>query len=186
MLYIMRHGQTDWNKECRLQGRSDIPLNDEGRRMAKAAREKYQNLHFDICFCSSLIRARETAEIFLSGRNIPIIPDDRLIEMSFGIYEGITDYFDNAEGPIHVLFTDPDSYTEPAEGAESIDELFDRTGEFLRECAYPLLKEGKDVLIVGHGAMNSSIVCQVKNLPRSSFLHTGFAACEVECLGGGF
>ena len=75
-LYIMRHGKTDWNEKHKIQGRTDIPLNDEGRKMAAAAAEEYKDIHFDICFCSPLIRAKETAQIFLSARNIPIIYDD--------------------------------------------------------------------------------------------------------------
>ncbi|MBO4592414.1 MAG: histidine phosphatase family protein, partial [Eubacterium sp.] len=88
MLYIIRHGKTDWNVMHKLQGKTDVPLNDEGRAMAEQAREEYQDVHFDIAFCSPLSRARETAEILLRGRDIPIITDDRLTEMSFGIYEG--------------------------------------------------------------------------------------------------
>ena len=61
MLYIMRHGKTDWNIQHKLQGRTDIPLNEEGRQMAKQAREDYLNIPIDICYCSPLIRARETA-----------------------------------------------------------------------------------------------------------------------------
>ncbi len=88
MLYIMRHGKTEWNAMHKLQGRMDIPLNEEGREMAEKAREEYKNLNIDICYCSPLVRAKETAEIVLRGRNIPILTDDRLVEMSFGEYEG--------------------------------------------------------------------------------------------------
>ena len=52
MLYIMRHGKTDWNAVHRLQGSEDIPLNEEGRQMARDARKKYGDLRFDICYCS--------------------------------------------------------------------------------------------------------------------------------------
>lgn len=89
MLYIMRHGKTEWNAMHKLQGRMDIPLNEEGREMAEKAREEYKNLNIDICYCSPLVRAKETAEIVLRGRNIPILPDDRLVEISFGKYEGM-------------------------------------------------------------------------------------------------
>ena len=88
MLYIIRHGRTDWNDRHKLQGRTDMPLNEEGRRMAEEAREAYRDVHFDVCFCSPLIRAKETAEILLRGRDVPIQYDDRLMEMSFGSYEG--------------------------------------------------------------------------------------------------
>lgn len=52
MLYIMRHGKTDWNAMRKLQGRTDIPLNEEGRQMAEHARTEYADIHFDICYCS--------------------------------------------------------------------------------------------------------------------------------------
>ena len=65
MLYIMRHGRTDWNDMHKLQGRTDIPLNSCGREMAEKAAEEYKDVPLDICFCSPLIRAKETAEIVL-------------------------------------------------------------------------------------------------------------------------
>ena len=128
----MRHGKTDWNVLHKLQGRTDIPLNEEGRRMAEAAREQYKEINFDVCYCSSLIRARETAQIFLKGRDIPIICDDRLMEMSFGVYEGTENSFQIPDCPVNVLFKDPANY-KPVEGGESFEELFARTGEFLKE-----------------------------------------------------
>ena len=95
MLYIMRHGRTDWNDAYKLQGRTDIPLNDAGRRMAQEAAQRYREVSFDVCFCSPLIRARETAEIFLKGRDTPILFDDRLKEMCFGVCEGSENVFEN-------------------------------------------------------------------------------------------
>ena len=179
MLYIIRHGKTDWNALHKLQGRTDVPLNEEGRQMAEAAREKYRNIPFDLCFCSPLIRARETAEILLRNRNIPILNDDRLTEMGFGIYEGMENVFQVPECPVNVLFRSPEKYTSPPGGAESLDELFARTGAFLRECVNPLLSAGQDILIVGHGAMNSSIVCQIRKLPRAQFWSAGIENCKL-------
>lgn len=99
----MRHGKTDWNAKHKLQGRTDIPLNDEGREMAEKAREEYKDIHFDVCYCSPLIRAKETAEIVLQGRNIPLITDERLQEMSFGVYEGTENSFAIPDCPINVF-----------------------------------------------------------------------------------
>ena len=179
MLYIIRHGKTDWNNQHMLQGRTDIPLNQEGRQMAEKAAEEYKDVHFDICYCSPLIRARETAEILLKGRNVPIITDERLIEMSFGMYEGIQNSFQIPDCPINVLFTHPEKYITPVEGAESLKELFDRTGDFLKKIVEPQLQQGKDVLIVGHGAMNSSIVCQVKHVSIEKFWSAGIENCKL-------
>lgn len=179
MLYIIRHGITDWNTLHKLQGRTDVPLNEEGRRMAEKAREEYRDVHFDVCFCSPLIRARETAEILLRNRNIPILTDDRLTEMSFGSFEGIENSFQIPDCPINVLFHTPEKYVSPPGGAESLDDLFARTGAFLEERAEPLLKEGKDVLIVGHGAMNSSIVSRIRQLSRDRFWSAGIENCRL-------
>ena len=146
MLYIMRHGKTDWNKKGRLQGRTDIPLNDEGRAMAEKSRDQIKDIHLDICYSSPLVRAKETAEIVLRGREIPIITDDRLMEMFFGDYEGLAYSFDRPSSSIDVIFNDPGSYKSSIGGAETFDELFARTGDFLQSVIDPLLNEGKDVL----------------------------------------
>ena len=69
----MRHGKTDWNLLHKLQGKTDIPLNDMGRQMARQACERYKDVHFDVCYCSPLTRARQTAELVLEGRDIPVI-----------------------------------------------------------------------------------------------------------------
>ena len=179
MLYIMRHGCTDWNVLHRLQGRTDIPLNAKGRRMAGEAAKRYGEIPLDLCFSSPLVRARETAEIVLRGRGIPILTDDRLREMSFGDYEGTEYSFDTAEGPINVIFTHPEQYTSSAGGAETFDELFARTGEFLREVINPLMAQGKDVLIVGHGAMNLSIIGRIRNIPLKDFWTPGIESCRM-------
>ena len=178
MLYIMRHGKTDWNLKYKLQGKTDIPLNDMGRQMAEEAHERYKDVHFDVCYCSPLIRARETAEIVLNGRDIPMIIDDRLAEMGFGIYEGTEHVFEKPECPVRELFFNPAGYKAEG-GAESLEELLKRTGNFLDEVAYPLVKEGKDVLIVGHGAMNSAIIGHVWHKPLEKFWETGIENCKL-------
>lgn len=179
MLYIMRHGKTEWNAKHKLQGRTDIPLSDEGRIMAEKASGEYENIHFDICFCSPLIRAKETAEIVLKGRDVPIVTDDRLLEMCFGVYEGVENSFQIPNCPINVLFKAPEDYKTPVEGAESFEDLYLRTEEFLREVIAPRLERGEDILIVGHGAMNSSIICQIKNIPIEKFWSTGIENCKI-------
>ena len=178
MLYIMRHGKTDWNAKHKLQGRTDIPLNEEGIQMAEQAKEKYKDVNFDICYCSPLVRAKQTAEIVLEGRNIPIVYDDRLMEMCFGVYEGVTHPSQIEGSPIIKLFKDPANYPGVEDG-ETFDDLFARTGSFLKEVVQPQLDAGKDVIIVGHGAMDSSIVCQVQNIPLEKFWDAGIENCKL-------
>ena len=177
-MYIIRHGVTDWNKDHRLQGRTDVPLNDEGRQMAEKAAVEYKAVHFDICFCSPLARAKETAQILLRGRNIPVVYDDRLVEMGFGKFEGRSNSYNNPELPLEKLF-DPEEYNRSIEGSETFEELFARTGAFIREMVDPLLEEGKDVLIVGHGAMNSSIICRRRNMDIRDFWSVVMQQCKL-------
>ena len=179
MLYIMRHGRTDWNDRHKLQGRTDVPLNAEGRRAAEQAREEYRDVPLDLCYCSPLLRAKETAQIVLAGRDVPVIPDNRLREMSFGTLEGIEDYYSDPDSPVSTLFQRPEAYTASAAGAESFENLFGRTGAFLREVIDPLMRQGRDVLIVGHWVMNLSIVCQIQNIPLSGFWSTRMENCRL-------
>ncbi len=86
-VYIVRHGQTDWNVQHKAQGRSDIPLNETGRRQAEELRDKIKDIKFDAVYASPLKRARETAEIATDGE-YKIVFDDRLMERSFGDFEG--------------------------------------------------------------------------------------------------
>ena len=174
----MRHGKTDWNAKHKLQGRTDIPLNEEGIQMAEQAKEKYKDVNFDICYCSPLVRAKQTAEIVLEGRNIPIVYDDRLMEMCFGVYEGVTHPSQIEGSHIRKLFKDPANYPGVEDG-ETFDDLFARTGSFLKEVVQPQLDAGKDVIIVGHGAMDSSIVCQVQNIPLEKFWDAGIENCKL-------
>ena len=178
MLYVMRHGKTDWNAAYRLQGRTDIPLNDEGREMAREAAKIYKDIPIDICYVSPLQRARETAELFLEGRDVPMIIDDRLREMSFGVYEGTERVYERPDSPMYTMFKDPVNYVAQG-GAESFEELFARTGEFLKDVAEPLVAKGKNVLIVGHGAMNTSIINRYRNIPIERFWETLCKNCEL-------
>ena len=174
----MRHGKTDWNLLHKLQGKTDIPLNDMGRQMARDARERYKDIHFDVCFSSPLLRARETAELVLEGRDVPVIIDDRLAEMGFGIYEGTEEVFEKPECPVRVLFFNPEKY-EAVGGAESLESLIKRTSEFLDEVAMPLVNEGKDVLILGHGAMNSAVIGNIRHKELRDFWAEGIENCKL-------
>lgn len=178
MLYIMRHGKTDWNLEYRLQGKTNIPLNDMGRDQARAAAQAYKDVHFDVCYVSPLDRAVETANLLLEGRNIPIIIDNRLEEMGFGEYEGLSHIFQHPDLNIYKLFKDPLNYT-PDKGAESFEEIQTRASDFLNEVALPLVNEGKDVLLIAHGAFNSAFITVFHGLTVDHFWDEGIDNCKL-------
>ena len=87
--FLIRHGQTYWNKNGIMHGQYDIPLNDTGNKQAKNISETLKHVYFDICYCSPLSRARSTAiQILKYHRNTQIIYDDRLNELNKGLLEG--------------------------------------------------------------------------------------------------
>ena len=88
-IYIVRHGETLWNKSKRLQGNRNIDLSEVGRNEARERGKQLENVDFDVIYSSPLNRAYETACIIKGERNIPIIKDDRLREINFGINEGM-------------------------------------------------------------------------------------------------
>lgn len=92
-LYVIRHGKTDWNNLRLMQGRVDIPLNEEGRADAFKIASSINLSDIYICFSSPLKRARETAEIIVQNK-LEIVYDDLLIERDFGDYEGCEVNFD--------------------------------------------------------------------------------------------
>ena len=88
-LYLLRHGRTAWNEAGKIQGRTDIPLGEEGRRSALEAGAALADIPFSAAFSSPLRRAKETAEIILGARKDILRTDERLIELNFGAAEGM-------------------------------------------------------------------------------------------------
>ena len=74
-IYFVRHGETDWNKDRKIQGQVNIALNEFGRHLARETAKGLKDIPFDVCFTSPLDRAKETAKIILEGREVPIIED---------------------------------------------------------------------------------------------------------------
>ena len=156
-VYNVRHGETDWNKDRRLQGRSDIELNEYGIKLAEFTRDGLKDIKFDYIFSSPLKRAYKTAEIIRGDRNIPIVTDDRIMEMSFGENEGIP----AAEMPpdFQLFFDSPLDYV-PAKGGETYKELCARARDFFVSVLQPLSLKDPDanVLLVAHGAFNKALL----------------------------
>ena len=89
-LLLVRHGETDWNAEGRLQGHTDRPLNDYGRRQAKELAERLAGEGADAIYASDLARAKETAEILGERLGLPVVIDPALREKNWGNWEGLT------------------------------------------------------------------------------------------------
>jgi len=87
-LYVVRHGQTDWNINEKIQGQKDIELNDTGILQARSLKEEFNKLDVDLIMCSPLKRARKTAEIINQDKKLEIIYREELIERGLGDFEG--------------------------------------------------------------------------------------------------
>lgn len=88
-ILIIRHGQTDWNKQKKLQGHSDIPLNEEGRKQAETLARILKNQHLDAIYSSDLKRAYETALEIAKVHRMPVTADRRFRERCYGACEGL-------------------------------------------------------------------------------------------------
>lgn len=160
-LYIIRHGETDWNKAKKLQGRSNIELNEYGRELARVTAEAIKDVHFDKIYSSPLIRAYETAQIMKNDRDTIIETDERLIEIGFGVDEGVES--DKVSDNFRYFFKEPELYT-PAEGGETYESLLSRTKSFLEEVIYPEANQVERVMIVAHGALNRALIVNLCGL----------------------
>ena len=158
------------NKVKRVQGHTDIPLNEYGRHLARETAEGLKETRIDLAITSPLIRAKETAQIILGTRQIPLLEEPRIREVGFGEYEGVSC---NGEDPIsrsfRLFFNAPGEYIAP-KGAETIEELYERTGDFLKELCEKEEWQEKNILISTHGAAMTALLNRIRgNLSVESF-----------------
>ncbi|GAA4264671.1 histidine phosphatase family protein [Frondihabitans peucedani] len=150
LLYLVRHGETDWNKARKIQGSTDIPLNDNGRRQAAAAAALLARRRFDAVVASPLERAHETGSIIARRLGLPepvIVPG--VVERAYGEAEGLT--FEEVEARF------PDGVE--VSGRESRSGLLERVQASLLEIARE--HAGQAVVVATHGAVIRAIVNHV-------------------------
>ncbi len=179
-LYLIRHGETDWNKVRRLQGQSDIPLNDFGRKLALETAPALADIPFDLAITSPLLRARQTAELVLAGRDIPLREDPRLMELAFGEYEGLVckgEHFNIPDPDFHYFYDAPDKYR-PPRGGESFFDLAARLRSFLDDLtADPALRDAT-ILVSTHGGATCMLLTLLK---RRTVAETWGAGVHKNC-----
>ena len=160
-LYFIRHGETRLNQEGRLQGRVDEPLNDKGRELAVITGEALKDVPFDLIITSPLCRAKETgilaakASAGKQGREIPVIEDDRILEIDWGNWDCHGILPGNFSVPtsienFNLFFSNPFAFEHDPEG-ESIMDVIIRTGDFLQDIIHRPEYQDKTILISTHG-----------------------------------
>lgn len=154
MIYIVRHGQTDWNVEGRYQGRKDIELNKTGIKQAEEMKEKLKGIKFDQVFSSPLKRAYKTAQIIT---DCPITLDNRIIERCNGELEGKL----KSETVNMVDFTDDN---EKRMGIETLPDFRKRIN-----CFFDYIDQnyrGKNILVVTHAGVSIYARCYFEGEPK--------------------
>lgn len=145
-IYFVRHGQTDWNLARKMQGGdTEKPLNETGIKQAEKTQNKLKDKDYDIVICSPMERAKQTAQIIISNKDVKIIEDERLIERKLGVLEG------NSITPKCEKEIWDCNLNVNIENGESIGEFECRVLEFIKD-----IKEkykNKSVLIVAHGGV---------------------------------
>jgi probable phosphoglycerate mutase len=161
-IYIIRHGETVWNSQNLLQGSADIELSEYGRELAGETGRNLEQVDFDKIYSSPLIRAYETACLIRGHRNIPIIRDERLKELCFGVNEGknFKEMLADESTPFCHFFKEPELY-QPPENGESLEHICKRGAEFLTQVVEPQQEELSRIMIVAHGAMNKALLCHI-------------------------
>lgn len=170
-VYVARHGQTEWNAQNKICGRTDVELTDEGRRQAEELADSLTGKGVDVILASPMKRAMETARAVSRRCGVPVEVDERLIEQDYGIYEGAHRL---DEGFWAVKRTFAVRYP----GGESMMDVAGRT--------YPLLKElkdrypGKTVLLVCHGGVCRVIRSYFADMTNEEFAGYSVPNCRVE------
>lgn len=163
-LYFVRHGETDWNLEKRVQGQSDIPLNATGRKQAEQLKGQLDAIAFDACVASDLQRATETARILTQGRSLAIATDARLREYSFGALEGRLAWELTKE-----------DYRALAEAQDAMQErVFASLHSIVEQ--HP----GETVLVVTHGGVIRNILVRLSVCEEARIKNMGMVCLEIE------
>jgi probable phosphoglycerate mutase len=170
-LLLVRHGETDWNRQTRFQGQIDVPLNDNGRQQSQKAGEFLQEVAIDFAVSSTMLRPKETAEIILKQHpNVKLDLQDGLKEISHGLWEGKleTEIEQEFPGELQRWRLVPAQVQMP-EG-ENLQQVWERSvaaWQSIVEAA--LTNQFKTVLVVAHDATNKTLLCHILGLSLEKF-----------------
>lgn len=171
-LYLVRHGRTDWNALGLLQGKIERELDEEGRRQAQEVAEAFANIPFSAIYSSTMVRARQTAEIIALKQGLTVAPIEGLHECSYGPCEGmdrmvyeqkfVKEIAERKNLPLEKFLR-----YRMAEGYETAQEMIDRILPRLKEIKQR--HPGEKALIVSHGGIIRTLVIYLLQKPDLNF-----------------
>jgi 2,3-bisphosphoglycerate-dependent phosphoglycerate mutase len=172
-LIIVRHGQSEWNKENRFTGWIDVDLSPKGAEEAIAAGEKLMNYKFDMAFSSDLKRANRTLSIILDvihQSKIPVIKNLALNERMYGDLQGLNkDEVKAKHGEVQFNLWRRSYDVAPPNG-ESLKDTADRVIPYYKKFIEPELKNGNNVIIAAHGNSLRALVMYIEKLTTDQIL----------------
>jgi broad specificity phosphatase PhoE len=170
-IYLVRHGQTAWNKEEIFRGRTDVPLNETGLREAQLAGEYFREMEIHAIYSSPLLRAWETAQKIADVQRLEVRSLQGIIDMCFGEWEGqsLKDVQEKDGQRFQQWGNEPHLVKIP--GGETLDEVRDRAMAVLEETIQS--HSGKTLLFVSHRVVNKVILCSILGLDNSHFWQIG-------------
>jgi len=169
--YLVRHGQTAWNKEEIFRGRTDVPLNETGLREAQLAGEYFREMEIHAIYSSPLLRAWETAQKIADVQRLEVRSLQGIIDMCFGEWEGqsLKDVQEKDGQRFQQWKNEPHLVKIP--GGETLDEVRDRAMAVLEKTIKS--HSGKTLLFVSHRVVNKVILCSILGLDNSHFWQIG-------------
>lgn len=165
--YLVRHGETEWNAESRMQGQLDSSLTERGREQAQGSAALLARLGVDTMFASPLGRVRETVAIIAPVVPLPVTYDDRLKEWSSGVWSGSTYAEVEARWPVEFAAWVADRCTYRSPGGENFEDLLVRARSFVDDASRVA---GARVAIIAHGFLNRALATALLSLPPREML----------------
>jgi probable phosphoglycerate mutase len=163
-LLLVRHGETDWNREGRFQGQIDIPLNDRGLQQARAARDFLAPVAVQRAYTSTMARPRQTAEVILERHpGVPLTSTSGLVEIGHGRWEGCLEKEIAATWPALLDAWKREPHTVTMPDGETLQQVWDRSVATWQTIARGL-SAGETALVVAHDAVNKTILCALLGL----------------------
>lgn len=168
--YLVRHGETEWNRTGRMQGHTGVPLSAEGRRQATRLGERLRDVDFATVYCSDLPRAAETARIIAAGRDLAISDEADLREFSYGEWEGLTlaEVETRYPGALAERIEAGGNLGFTAPGGESAIDAIRRVRRFTKRASESLDRR-ENILVVAHGGSLRALAVCLLDLADSDF-----------------
>jgi 2,3-bisphosphoglycerate-dependent phosphoglycerate mutase len=173
-LLLLRHLESQWNKENRFTGWTDVPLSKEGRENAKEVAEKLAGFRIDKVYTSPLIRNKDTVYLILENlgkKDLPIVINKALDERNYGKLQGLNkDEIKKQYGEERVHLWRR-SWDQAPPGGESLKDVFNRVVPFYKEYIEKDLKEGRNVLVVASHNSLRALVKYIENIPNEDIIN---------------